>query len=59
MGKDIQSDRPKSGLSPFPRKEILKLCLNLLNLFLSVSSLAYPNLLGKKGYVVVVVAAAE
>ena len=30
------------------------MCLNL-ELFFRVSSLAYPNLLGKKGYVVIVV----
>jgi len=31
------------------------MCLNLELFFFRVSSLAYPNLLGKKGYVVVVV----
>jgi len=31
------------------------MCLNLELIFFRVSSLAYPNLLGKKGYVVVVV----
>ena len=31
------------------------MCLNLDIFFFRVSSLAYPNLLGKKGYVVVVV----
>ena len=31
------------------------MCLNLELYFFRVSSLAYPNLLGKKGYVVVVV----
>ena len=31
------------------------MCLNLELFFFRVSSLAYPNLLGKKGYVVIVV----
>ena len=31
------------------------MCLNFKLIFFRVSSLAYPNLLGKKGYVVVVV----
>jgi len=34
------------------------MCLNLELIFFRVSSLAYPNLLGKKGYVVVVAYAA-
>ena len=35
------------------------MCLNLKLFFFRVSSLAYPNLLGKKGYVVVVVVVVE